>query len=80
MTRASLASQINREQAHKSLASVGIQNEVDTAQNPVDRLRAWSGSGSLRAASGKPLGLVCMSPTKSLICARMHSRDNRATG
>jgi len=50
-----------------------FSNEVDTAQTPLTELHAGQ-EVQLETATGKPLGLVCVSPN-NLICARMHSRD-----
>jgi len=51
-----------------------FSNEVDTAQTPLTELHAGQ-EVQLETSTGKPLGLVCVSPN-NLICARLHSRDN----
>lgn len=50
-----------------------FSNEVDIAQTPLTELQAGQ-EVQLETSTGKPLGLVCVSPN-NLICARMHSRD-----
>jgi len=51
-----------------------FSNEVDTAQTPLTELQAGQ-EVQLETSTGKPLGLVCVSPN-NLICARLHSRDS----
>lgn len=51
-----------------------FSNEVDTVQTPLTALQAGQ-EAQLLNASGKPMGLVTVSPD-NLICARLHSRDS----
>lgn len=48
-------------------------NEIDVAATPLHGFKAGD-QAILEAASGKPLGIVAMSPN-NLICARLLSRD-----
>ena len=50
-----------------------FSNEVDTAQTPLTAFEAGQ-QAQLETSSGKPLGLVCISPN-NLICARLFGRD-----
>ena len=50
-----------------------FSNEVDTAQTPLTAFEAGQ-QAQLETSSGKPLGLVCISPN-NLICARLFDRD-----
>lgn len=52
-----------------------FSNEVDTVQTPLTALQAGQ-EAQLLNASGKPMGLVTVSPD-NLICARLHSRDSK---
>lgn len=52
-----------------------FSNEVDTAQTPLTLFEPGQ-EVSLETASGKSLGLACVSPN-NLICARLHSRDSK---
>ncbi|SDU25469.1 class I SAM-dependent rRNA methyltransferase [Halopseudomonas salegens] len=52
-----------------------FSNEVDIAQTPLTAFTAGQ-EVQVETASGKPLGLACMSPN-NLICARVHNRDVR---
>lgn len=52
-----------------------FSNEVDTAQTPLTLFEPGQ-EVSLETASGKFLGLACVSPN-NLICARLHSRDSK---
>lgn len=73
MTLPSLRLKSNSDRRIKAGHLWVFSNEVDTAQTPLTAFEAGQ-EAQLETASGKPLGLVCMSPT-NLICARMHSRD-----
>ncbi|MFO7705756.1 MAG: class I SAM-dependent rRNA methyltransferase [Halopseudomonas sp.] len=73
MTLPSLRLKSNSDRRIKAGHLWVFSNEVDTAQTPLTAF-APGQEAQLESASGKPLGLVCMSPT-NLICARMHSRD-----
>lgn len=50
-----------------------FSNEVDIAQTPLTDF-AVGQEVQVETATGKPLGLACMSPN-NLICARLHNRD-----
>ena len=50
-----------------------FSNEVDIAQTPLTAFSAGQ-EVQVETATGKPLGLACMSPN-NLICARLHGRD-----
>lgn len=73
MTLPSLRLKSNSDRRIKAGHLWVFSNEVDTAQTPLTAF-APGQEAQLESASGKPLGLVCMSPT-NLICARLHSRD-----
>ncbi|KAA0695136.1 class I SAM-dependent rRNA methyltransferase [Halopseudomonas laoshanensis] len=73
MTLPSLRLKSNSDRRIKAGHLWVFSNEVDTAQTPLTGFEPGQ-EAQLESASGKPLGLVCMSPT-NLICARMHSRD-----
>ncbi|MFT6430820.1 MAG: 23S rRNA (cytosine1962-C5)-methyltransferase [Halopseudomonas sp.] len=73
MTLPSLRLKSNSDRRIKAGHLWVFSNEVDTVQTPLTAFEPGQ-EVQLESASGKPLGLVCMSPT-NLICARMHSRD-----
>ena len=73
MTLPSLRLKSNSDRRIKAGHLWVFSNEVDTAQTPLTAFEPGQ-EALLETASGKPLGLVCMSPA-NLICARLHSRD-----
>ena len=73
MTLPSLRLKSNSDRRIKAGHLWVFSNEVDTAQTPLTAFEPGQ-EVQLESATGKPFGLVTMSPT-NLICARMHSRD-----